>query len=142
MLVFLGGGLGSVGRYGMGRLVARFTPTDLEPPHSPHWLDLYPLATMLVNLIGCAVIGGAWAWALSKGQAQSPMMVFLIVGILGGFTTFSSFGWETIELIQNQRIGMASMYVVLSLTLGLLGVLGGYTIGTAPFGDPSMGVAS
>ena len=139
MLVFLGGGLGSVGRYGIGRLVAHLTPTDLEPPH---WLDLYPLATMLVNLIGCALIGGAWAWALSKGQTQSPMMVFLIVGILGGFTTFSSFGWETIELIQNQRVGMASMYVVLSLTLGLLGVLGGYTIGTAAFGNPSMGVAS
>lgn len=132
LLVFLGGGIGSVARYGIGQLVARYTPRDLEPPH---WLDLYPLATMLVNLIGCAVIGGAWAWVLSRSDGQpSTTMVFLIVGVLGGFTTFSSFGWETLELIQNQRLGMAAMYVVMSITLGLIGVLGGYTIGTAAFG--------
>lgn len=136
LLVFLGGGIGSVARYGIGQLVARYTPRDLEPPH---WLDLYPLATMLVNLIGCAVIGGAWAWVISRGDGQpSTMMVFLIVGVLGGFTTFSSFGWETLELIQNQRLGMAAMYVVMSITLGLLGVLGGYTIGTAAFGEGSI----
>lgn len=132
LLVFVGGGIGSVARYGIGQLVARYTPRDLEPPH---WLDLYPLATMLVNLIGCAVIGGAWAWVISRSDGQpSTTMVFLIVGVLGGFTTFSSFGWETLELIQNQRLGMAAMYVVMSITLGLLGVLGGYTIGTAAFG--------
>ncbi|MGJ8637519.1 MAG: fluoride efflux transporter FluC [Phycisphaerales bacterium] len=136
LLVFLGGGIGSVARYGVGQLVARYTPRDLEPPH---WLDLYPLATMLVNVIGCAVIGGAWAWVLSRGDGQpSTTMVFLIVGVLGGFTTFSSFGWETLELIQNQRLGMAAMYVVMSITLGLLGVLGGYTIGTAAFGGGSV----
>ncbi len=132
LLVFVGGGLGSVSRYGIGQFIAFITPTDLEPPH---WLNLYPLATMLVNIIGCAVIGFAWAWALAKDQGQSPAMVFLIVGILGGFTTFSSFGWETLELIQNQRIGIASLYVIMSLALGLLGVYGGYTIGTSMFGS-------
>jgi len=139
MLVFLGGGLGSAARYGIGQLVSRYTPTDLEPRH---WLDLYPLSTMLVNLIGCAIIGGAWAWAIARGQQSSPAMIFLVVGVLGGFTTFSSFGWETIELIQNQRIGMATIYVLLSLTLGLLGVLGGYTIGTAMFASSGTGVPS
>lgn len=132
LLVFVGGGLGSVSRYGVGRFIAYITPTDLEPPH---WLNLYPFATMLVNIIGCAIIGFAWAWALAKDQGHSPAMVFLIVGVLGGFTTFSSFGWETLELIQNHRFGIASLYVVMSLTLGLLGVFGGYTIGTAMFGS-------
>jgi len=131
MLVFLGGGLGSVARFGIGQLVARFTPQSED--HAAHWLDLYPLATMLVNLIGCAIIGGVWAWAIARGQQTSPAMIFLVVGVLGGFTTFSSFGWETIELIQNQRIGMATVYVLMSLALGLLGVLGGYAIGTAAF---------
>ncbi len=131
-LVFLGGGLGSTARYSIGQLIAHHTPKDLEPQH---WLDLYPLATLLVNLIGCAIIGGAWAWAITRGQEQSPIMIFLIIGLLGGFTTFSSFGWETIELIQNQRIGMAALYVTMSLTLGLLGVFGGYTIGTAAFAN-------
>tara|TARA_R110002073_G_scaffold147687_1_gene300532 strand:- start:116281 stop:116736 length:456 start_codon:yes stop_codon:yes gene_type:complete len=130
MLVFLGGGLGSISRYGIGLLVARFTPTDLEPPH---WLNLYPFATMLVNIIGCGLIGLAWAYAISRNQESSPAMLFLIVGILGGFTTFSSFGWETLELIQNQRLGMASVYVIMSLVFGLLGVFGGFTIGTAAF---------
>lgn len=131
LLVFLGGGLGSMGRYGVGQLIAHWTPKDLEPKH---WLDLYPLATLTVNLIGCAIIGGAWAWVITRGDGQqSPAMLFLIVGILGGFTTFSSFGLETLELIQNQRPGAAAVYVVASLLFGLLGVFGGYTIGTAAF---------
>lgn len=136
LLIFVGGGLGSVARYGVGQLVARSTPRDLEPPH---WLDLYPLATMLVNLIGCAVIGGAWAWVISRSDGQpSTAMLFLTVGVLGGFTTFSSFGWETLELIQNQRFGMAGMYVLMSVALGVLGVFGGFMIGTAAFGDGSL----
>ncbi len=134
LLVFLGGGLGSMGRYGIGQLIAHWTPKDLEPPQSTHWLNMYPLATLMVNLIGCAIIGGAWAWVISRGNGQqSPAMLFLIVGILGGFTTFSSFGWETLELIQNQRPGAAAVYVVASLLFGLLGVFGGYTIGSAAF---------
>lgn len=132
LFVFLGGGLGSVARYSVGHLVARMTPRDLEPPH---WLDLYPFATMLVNLVGCAVIGGAWAWVIARSDGQpTTTMLFLIVGVLGGFTTFSSFGWETLELIQDQRFGMAGMYVLMSVALGVLGVFGGYTIGTAAFG--------
>lgn len=136
MLVFLGGGLGSVARFGVGQLVARYTPTDLEPKH---WLDLFPLATMLVNVLGCAIIGAAWSWAISREQQSSPAMIFLVVGILGGFTTFSSFGWETIELIQNQRTGMAAVYILLSLLLGLLGVFVGYALGSTAFavGTPS-----
>ncbi|MBO6512761.1 MAG: CrcB family protein [Phycisphaerales bacterium] len=136
LLVFLGGGIGSVGRYGVGQLVARYTPRDLEPPH---WLNLYPMATMLVNLLGCAAIGIAWAWVVARSGGQpSSAMVFLIVGVLGGFTTFSSFGWETFELLQNERIGLAAAYVLMSVTLGILGVFGGYTIGSSVFDQGSV----
>jgi CrcB protein len=136
MLVFLGGGLGAISRYGIGHLVAAVTPKGLEPPH---WLDLYPFATLIVNVLGCGIIGLAWAYAITRDQQQSPAMLFLIVGVLGGFTTFSSFGWETLELVQDQRLGMALVYVVMSLLFWLLGVYGGYTIGTAAFaaGAPS-----
>ena len=134
MLVFLGGGLGSVGRYSIGQLIAAVTPKDLDPPH---WLNLYPFATLSVNLIGCAAIGIAWSWAIERQQQGSPMMIFLVVGILGGFTTFSAFGWETLDLIQNQRILAAIFYVLISIVLGILGVFAGYTFGSVAFGTAS-----
>lgn len=134
MLVFLGGGLGSAGRYSIGQLIASVTQKNLDPPH---WLNLYPFATLSVNLIGCAAIGIAWAWAIERQQQGSPMMIFLVVGILGGFTTFSAFGWETLDLIQSQRIWAAISYVLVSVVLGLLGVFAGYTIGSSAFGTAS-----
>ena len=135
LLVFLGGGLGSLGRYSIGQLTTRLTPSNIDASDTAYWLDLYPLATMLVNIIGCALIGFAMAWAIAKDQSHSSLMLFLVVGVLGGFTTFSSFGWETLELIQNQRLGLALIYVLLSLLLGLIGVFGGYTFGTFAFGQ-------
>lgn len=130
MLVFVGGGLGSVLRYSAGLMVAKLTPANTAAADEPpHWLSMYPIATLLVNVIGCALIGLAWGLLGDPEDGNETMRVALIVGVLGGFTTFSSFGWETLDLINDGRIGTAMGYVLLSVSAGLIGAWGGHAIG-------------
>jgi len=126
--VFLGGGVGSVLRYALGLLVGAWTPSNAE---TPHWLAMYPVATLAANLIGCGLIGVAWGLMDPGNEAHQPMRLLLIVGVLGGFTTFSSFGWETLSLLQTQRVGTAAAYVLISVLVGLFAAWGGYVAAQA-----------
>lgn len=119
LLVALGGAVGAVGRYALVLLVR---------PHSPGW----PLGTLLVNLVGCLAIGvlGGWSHHALSPRADSRVWALVVVGILGGFTTFSSFGLETIELMREDRLASAAAYVLMSNVLGLALAWGGYQIGT------------
>lgn len=126
VLVFLGGGVGASMRYGAGVLVARLTP---EGADTPHWLAMYPVATMLVNLLGCGLIGLAWGMLGDPKEGNETIRLALIVGVLGGFTTFSSFGWEMLELMQEGRAATAIVYAVLSVGIGLLCAYAGHALG-------------
>tara|TARA_R110002073_G_scaffold275332_1_gene438864 strand:- start:30906 stop:31325 length:420 start_codon:yes stop_codon:yes gene_type:complete len=126
VLVFIGGGVGSVLRYSMGLLVGRLTPADTD---TPHWLAMYPASTLLVNLIGCGLIGFAWGMLGDPEEGNEALRVALVVGLLGGFTTFSSFGWETLELMNNGKLGAAAVYVLVSVGVGLIAAWGGHAIG-------------
>lgn len=128
VLVFLGGGVGAVLRYSVGLLVGRLTPTGLD---TPHWLSMYPVATLSVNLIGCGLIGLAWGLMGKPETGGEPLRLALIVGVLGGFTTFSSFGWETLDLLGEGRAATALLYVVLSVCVGLLLAYSGHGLGEA-----------
>lgn len=140
ILVFIGGGFGSAARYGIGQLIASLSTDRTNAASqslvigSSHWMSIFPAATLVVNLVGCTAIGFIWSWAIARDQGQSTMMYFLVVGLLGGFTTFSSFGWETFSLIQEHRFGAAGLYVLASVVFGLLGVFAGYAIGSQLFG--------
>ncbi|MFK7759690.1 MAG: CrcB family protein [Phycisphaerales bacterium] len=140
IFVFIGGGIGSAARFGIGQLIASRSGQRVNAAAqgqdlaSSHWLTTFPVATLIVNLVGCVLIGFIWSWAIARDQGQSTMMYFLVVGVLGGFTTFSSFGWETFSLIQEHRFGAAGIYVSASLLFGLLGVLAGYATGSQFFG--------
>lgn len=104
LVIFIGGGLGSVLRY----LVNRWVLT---------WFHLsFPLGTFLVNVIGCFLIG-FFIFYINKSQPL-PLRLFLVTGFCGGFTTFSSFAFENVELIENQQIGVWLFYTLLSLILG------------------------
>lgn len=103
--VALGGALGSVGRYGVG-LAARAL--------WPGW----PWGTLLVNLIGSFVIGLLFAAFLLR-PAPEWLRVGLMTGVLGGFTTFSAFSVDTLELLRADGLGGAGLYVVLTLLTGL-----------------------
>lgn len=121
LLVFLGGGVGSVARFamvsGLHRAVGRS----------------FPLGTLAVNLIGCFAIGLVHAHLAARG-ARPEVRAAIVVGLLGGFTTFSSFGYETFELIRQNRLAAAGAYVLASNAVGVMLVWVGHRAGSAAWG--------
>ncbi len=90
---------------------------------------MFPLGTFLVNMVGCLVIGYLMQLSESRGVLQSEGRLFVFVGLLGGFTTFSSFGMETFQLIRDGEFLFATLnaggQVLVGLTLVWLGVVVG-----------------
>ncbi|MFC1763679.1 fluoride efflux transporter CrcB [Planctomycetota bacterium] len=113
--VGLGGFLGASGRYLAGGLLHRLV--------NHAWL---PIGTLGVNILGCLLIGMLGRWAQESRWWGDSGHLFVVVGILGGFTTFSSFGFETVDLLRNKQPAGAVLYVTASVLLGLLAVFGGY----------------
>ena len=114
LLVFAGGGLGAVLRYGVGRFAI----------HSG-WAP--PLATLAVNVAGCLIMG-LLAGGFARGAGAEPWRLFLLTGMLGGFTTFSAFGLDTLSLWQRGAMGSAAAYVAASLILSLGAVALGFAV--------------
>lgn len=110
--VALGGMIGSIARYGLGLGISK------------GWANLtWPLATLLVNVLGCFAIG-IFAAATKRWQwFDTPLDLAVRVGILGGFTTFSAFSLETVRLWQNDRTLAASGVVFANVILGMLAVV-------------------
>jgi CrcB protein len=111
--VALGGAAGSVARYGVGVLVARMVGLG------------FPWATLIVNVVGGLLMG---VLAVRVGPEQENLRLALGVGLLGGFTTFSTFSLETVRLLQHQP-GAASLYVAMSLILSAGGCWLGLWLG-------------
>jgi CrcB protein len=108
LLVGSGGFLGSMARYLLSGWVQRVAQDS--------W---FPYGTMSVNLIGCAVIGILAGLAQSRGILTPNSRAFLLVGVLGGFTTFSSFSYDTIGLFGNGRTLAALLNVAIQVILGI-----------------------
>jgi CrcB protein len=89
----------------------------------------FPVATLTVNLLGCLLIGVAAALLGPSSTISPHLRLGILVGLLGGFTTFSSFGLETLRLIQSGHIGAAALYVGLSNLAGLAAVWMGARVG-------------
>lgn len=106
-----GGCCGSVLRYLIGLIPGKETV-------------LFPVRTFAVNLLGCALIGCLAALAAKHGSIDPRTMLFWKVGLCGGFTTFSTFGLETADLLKGGHPGIALLYVVLSVVLGAALVFG------------------
>lgn len=115
-LVMGGGALGAGLRY----LVSEFT--------SSNYTGIFPYATLFVNLAGSFIIGMLWAF-FEQGHISANLKTFLFVGILGGFTTFSSFSAEAMNLFRDQHFGEGVTYILVSNVLGLLLVFGGFYSG-------------
>jgi fluoride exporter len=105
-------------RYGVNRLVADQWPTLR-----------FPLATAIVNILGCCIIG-VLAGLLVSGRLPTRFMwrEFVFVGILGGFTTFSAFGLDTIALVRSGNVNQAVVNVAVQVTCGLVGVYAGLVV--------------
>lgn len=109
LLVALGGALGALSRYGCVTLAARAFGHG------------FPLGTLAVNALGCFAAGLVAAWLEARGES-AELRAFLAVGVLGGFTTFSAFGVDTLVLLRDGRSLTACAYVATSLACGLGGV--------------------
>ena len=108
--VFLLGGCGALARVWAATLVEG---------------RLFPWATLAVNVLGCLAIGAVFEWMALRGTLQPETRSLVVTGFLGGFTTFSTFGQETIELVSRGEPGAALASVAASLALGLGGVMVG-----------------
>ena len=111
-LVFLGAGLGGVTRYGVNLAVARHIDTR------------FPLATFLANVTGCFLAGVAIT-VIAEGEANDQWRLLLVVGVLGGYTTFSTFGYETLQAIRLGHPLIALGNAVGSVPTGLAAVWAG-----------------
>lgn len=116
-LVFLGGGIGSVLRLGVYHLARLWTPPQL------------PWGTLAVNVAGGLAAGLAAGWMLARqGGGASPAYLFLVTGVLGGFTTFSAFSLDAVLLWEKGHAGAAAAYVAASVLLSILGVAAGMSL--------------
>ena len=113
LLVMLGGAAGSGLRYAVGLLLPGITSG-------------FPWATLAVNLVGSFAIGWVAA-SVQQNQLGENARLLLAVGLLGGFTTFSSFSLEALLLLQQGRLWAAWLYISGSLLLGLLATLAAFT---------------
>ena len=129
VLVFVGGGVGASLRYltslGVAAALRPHTHHDEGVPREDAVLGLLPLATLSVNVLGCLLIGLLIPVLAGKDE---HLRLVLIVGVLGGFTTFSAFGHETVTLQQSGHAAWAAVYVVVSVVLGIAAVLLGNLI--------------
>ncbi|NHB66367.1 MULTISPECIES: fluoride efflux transporter CrcB [Acinetobacter] len=107
LLVAMGGAIGATLRYGAGMLIAK-----------PQML--FPWPTWWTNIIGCLCAGIFFALSQKYSFLQTEARLFLMVGILGGFTTFSSFGLETFQLLKQGAVTIALSYVISSVIVGVL----------------------
>lgn len=114
VLIAIGGGLGSVLRYWLHGWVQR-------------WVGVgFPWGTMAVNVLGCLLLGCLAAAFGTHSQIREEYRLGLTVGVLGGFTTFSTFGLETFKLAEQGAVGLALLNMLGSCGLGLLAVAIGY----------------
>ncbi|MFO0789486.1 MAG: fluoride efflux transporter CrcB [Pirellulales bacterium] len=122
LLIAAGGAFGSVMRCAMQGWVQRLAGGS------------FPLGTLAVNVLGCLLIGFLTAVFTGPVLIREEYRLGLTVGILGGFTTFSTFGLESFTLINSGQFGFAALNVALSCGLGILGVWAGYRVGEYWYG--------
>jgi len=114
LYVAAGGALGAVARYLVTTAMAHL------------WSHPLPIGTMAVNVSGCLVIGALVGAADSRALLTAESRAFLIIGVLGGFTTFSAFGLEAFELLRRGQVLLALVHVAGQCVLGIGAVAAGF----------------
>ncbi|MDQ3048481.1 MAG: fluoride efflux transporter CrcB [Bacteroidota bacterium] len=105
LLIFLGGGLGSVVRYGISTVVRN------------NFKTAFPLATLCSNVLSCLILALAVVLLSGKLNVNPSLRFFLIIGFCGGFSTFSAFSYETIELMRSGNVTFAILNVFISIAV-------------------------
>jgi CrcB protein len=116
LLVFIGGGLGSTLRHIINMITPRVLGTG------------FPYHTFIINITGSIVMGLIAGYLAFKGEASQPWRLFLMTGILGGYTTFSAFSLDAALLYERGAIGLALFYVLGSVLFSILGLFAGLAL--------------
>jgi CrcB protein len=116
LLVFFGGGLGATLRHLVNLTCARCIGTG------------FPWGTFIINISGSTVMGLIAGYLALKGEASQPWRLFLMTGILGGYTTFSAFSLDTAVLYERGELGLAAAYVLGSVLLSIAGLFAGLAL--------------
>jgi CrcB protein len=117
LYVAIGGAIGSVLRYKTSGILVR-NYTNMK----------FPIGTFAVNIIGCFVIGVISGLIIKKDMFSSEMRLFIITGVIGGYTTFSAFGLDTFYLLRSGESLLAISYVLGSVLLGFLALYLGFLV--------------
>jgi CrcB protein len=108
LFVFLGGGMGAVLRFLIGKFSTQIFETN------------FPVGTIVANLLACSLVGFlVYQFNLKLDASQKTLYLFLVVGLCGGLSTFSTFSIETFELIKQGNVAFAILNVIISITAGL-----------------------
>lgn len=111
LIIGIGGFLGTIARYLSQQLVYRFYPAT------------FPMGTLAVNVTGCLLIGIIYVLS-EKGNLLTPeWRLFLTTGLCGGFTTFSTFSYESVQLLNDGEYSSLGIYVIASVVLGILATI-------------------
>ncbi len=121
LLVAIGGAIGSVGRYCVGLWATR-----LAGPN-------FPWGTLTVNVVGAFAIGLLVEMVARRFDASNEMRAFIVTGILGGFTTWSSFTLDTMVLFERGEVGLSALYLLASLLVSFAAIFAGLALGRALF---------
>ena len=116
ILVLLGGGLGASLRHTVNVGCARACGLN------------FPYGTFVINITGSLVMGLIAGYLAFKGEASQPWRLFLMTGVLGGYTTFSAFSLDAVTLYERGQGGLAAFYVLGSVMLSIAGLIGGLSL--------------
>jgi CrcB protein len=116
--ISIGAVLGANLRYAIARLVGRLIPVD------------FPFGTLAINITGSFLLGVFFMWARHRIDLDIRWRLLIAVGFCGGYTTFSSYAWETLDLFQQGRWGFALGNMLASNLLGMLAVVAGAYLGS------------
>jgi CrcB protein len=116
LLVFIGGGLGSTLRHVVNIVCQRLLGTN------------FPYHTFIINITGSTIMGLIGGYLAFKGDAAQSWRLFLMTGVLGGYTTFSAFSLDAALLYERGEIGLTLLYVLGSVVLSILGLFAGLAL--------------
>jgi len=111
-IVFIGGGLGSLARYSVTKLFSG-------------WVTRFPYATLTSNVLSCLIMGLFLGYFLQRTTLNDNLKLFIVTGFCGGFSTYSTYTLETINLYKDNQLGIAILNILINFIICVAGILGG-----------------
>ncbi len=116
-LLAVAGSIGTLARYGLATWIQRQSPLD------------FPFGTLAVNLVGCLLFGIVWGFAERRIDGGDALRLYALVGFMGAFTTFSTFAFDSAQMLARRELAVLALNLALQNGLGIALVIGGLALG-------------